>query len=321
MIEKVRPPEKGLLRNMSDFNRIMLDNALAASKDVDAAALIIFLDALDDWDTWKSLEDKGSLILVTQKEEAEKALEPYLDELKAVVRLPEVRFTRLGQIKFATIICITEGIVSGSDTVVCLSGLAAGRRLDTLVVLDLATESDLVKTAGISRDLLERVKPEVFETVLNIAIELASEGREGRPVGSIFVIGDHEKVMSLSRPLIMNPFRGYPESSRNLLDSTVHETIKEFSLLDGAFVIREDGVVESAGMHLDAALEDDGLTPGLGCRHMAAAGITDVTEATAITISGSTGMVRIFRKGKTVMEIERPAVKSIAVSPERPNRG
>ena len=47
------------------------------------------------------------------------------------------------------------------------------------------------------------------------------------------------------------------------------------------------------------------LPQGLGARHHAAAGITAVTEAIAITVSESTGTVTIFRHGLIVTEIEK----------------
>lgn len=285
----------------------MLDNAVRVLKETRASAIVLFLDAVEDWCFWKDSPDKKDLILATQKPDTENSIEAYREEVRAILRLPPVKLTRVGQIKLACIMCITEGIFTTSDKVVCLSGVELHGVLDLLMALDLGKESEVFTTMGISRDLLKKVKPEVLETVLNIALELASEGREGKAIGTTFVIGDHEKVLKLSRPLIMNPFKGYPEEARNILDEAVHETIKEFSLLDGAFVIRDDGVVMSAGVHLDAALETGGHMPGLGCRHMSAAGITDVTDAASITISGSTGIVRIFRKGKILLEIERPS--------------
>src|SRR3990172_1924579 len=291
---------------MTGLNKIMVDNALKVLRETGASALILFLDAIEEWEVWKDIPDKKDLVLVTRSEEAVKELDAFSGELKAVVKLPSVKLTRLGQIKLTAVMCITEGIIKDSDTIVCLTGSSALGVLDMAVVIDLARESEIITTKGISRDLLKRVRPEVLETVLNIALELASEGREGKAVGSTFVIGYNEKVMKLSRPLIMTPFKGSPDEARNILDEAIHETIKEFSVLDGAIVIRDDGVVMSAGIHLDAALKEEGLLPGLGSRHMAAAGITDVTDATAITISGSTGIVRIFRAGKAILEIERP---------------
>ncbi len=292
---------------MPELSRSMMGSALKVLRDVRASSLVVFLDAIDDWGFWKDSRSRKRLVLVTQKEETEKALDPYRKDVKAVVRLPMVKLSRLAQIKLAAIMCITEGVIDSSDKVVCLAGVPSSGSLDTIMALDLKSETEVFTTMGISRDLLKKVKPAVIETVLSIALGLSSEGREGRAVGTTFVIGDNEKVSKLSKPLIMNPFKGYPEEARNILDEAVHETIKEFALLDGAFLIREDGIVMAAGVHLDAALEG-GHMPGLGCRHMAAAGITDVTDAIAVTISGSTGIIRIFRQGKVLLEMERPGM-------------
>lgn len=296
---------------MSELNRLMIEDGVRIVKELEAAALMVFIDALDNWTFWKEIEDKKRLVLATRSSGADRGLGEYMNEIRAVVKLPPVNLTRMSQIKLSVIISITEGVINASDRVVCLSGEAGRGLLDTLMVLELDRENEVFAAGGISRDLLKHLKPEVLETVLKMALELSSEGREGKAIGATFVIGDHEKVLKLSRPLILNPFKGYPEEMRNILDASVHETIKEYSLLDGAFIVREDGVVMSSGVHLDAALEEEGLMPGLGCRHMAAAGITDVTDAVAITISGSTGIVRIFRKGKILLELEKPPGVSV----------
>ncbi len=289
-----------------DFNRSMVDNALTALRDIKGAALVLFLDAIDDWSVWRARPEKRKIILVTHREDFQKDLEPLKENLKAVLRLPNVNLTRLGRVKLSVIMAVTDGVIKNTDRIVCLTGLPRSGLFDTMMALDLSAENEVFSTRCISRGLMKKIRPPVIDTVLGIALELSSEGREGKAVGTTFVIGGYEKVLKLSRPLIMNPFKGYPEEARNILDASLHETIKEFSLLDGAFVIREDGVVMSAGVHLDAALEGGGLLPGLGSRHMAAAGITDVTDAVAITISGSTGIVRVFRKGKVILELEKP---------------
>lgn len=294
---------------MKDLNRLMLESAQAALRESDASSLLLFIDAVEEKGFWRRFREKKKFILVTQKEEPS-GPDARPGEVKAVLRLPAVKLTRLGQVKLSLIMCVAEGLVKSSDTVVCLTGLPSIGQLDAFMVLDLGKESEVFSAMGMSMGLLSKVKPEVLESVLNMALELSGEGREGRAVGTTFVIGDNEKVTGLSRPLIMNPFKGYPEEARNILDEAVHETIKEFSLLDGAFLIREDGVVMAAGVHLDAALKEEGLMPGLGCRHMAAAGITDLTEAAAVTISGSTGIVRIFSKGKVLLELERPSIQT-----------
>ncbi|MEK6531417.1 MAG: diadenylate cyclase [Deltaproteobacteria bacterium] len=293
---------------MKGLNGLIMRDAIAALKMVKGAAIMLFIDALneDGWDAWLRLKRKKDIIIITQSPETEAALDGLRKEFKAIVRLPKARLTRMGYLKLSLIMCITEGLIRGKDKIISVTGACGSGALDTMMVLDVDKETEVFSAMGNIRGLFRHIRPAVLEAALSIAIELSSEGREGRSVGATFVIGDHEKVLGLSRPLIMNPFKGYAEDLRNILNHDMRESIKEYALLDGAFVVREDGVVMSAGVHLDAALEDEGLTPGLGCRHMAAAGITDVTDAAAITISGSTGIVRIFRKGRVVVEIERP---------------
>src|SRR5262249_33498187 len=133
------------------------------------------------------------------------------------------------------------------------------------------------------------------------------EGREGRPVGTLFVVGDSQRVLEQSRSLVLNPFQGHPEAQRNILDPVVEETIKEFSALDGAFVVREDGVVLSAGTQLLPSVAHSQLPGGLGTRHAAAAGITASTNALAVCVSQSTGAVAVFRAGRLVTNLQRPA--------------
>ncbi|AHL22178.1 MULTISPECIES: diadenylate cyclase [Thermococcus] len=140
----------------------------------------------------------------------------------------------------------------------------------------------------------------VLQRMLEIAIELSIEGREGTPVGTIFVIGDTRRVLKHSHQLIPNPFKGH---RINVLDRDSKEIIKEFAQLDGAFVIREDGRIVSAGRYLEVEPKviDLMLPPGLGSRHIAAAGITKLTKAMAISLSES-GTIRIFKNGLMLLE-------------------
>ena len=225
-------------------------------------------------------------------------------QVKTLQYVPKINLTRMGRIKIAVLMGLSAGIVNPKDRLVCVSALPRLHHLDTILVLDLGKEFELLTTDN-GANMVGLVRPEVFDGVLNLAVELANQGREGKPVGTIFTLGDHEKVLQLSRQLIINPFRGYPEEERNILDPNLRETIREFAAIDGAFVIRDDGVVMAAGRHLNAALEEGELPHGLGSRHVAAAGITAVTEAVAIAISESNGTVRIFKHGSIFTEIEK----------------
>jgi DNA integrity scanning protein DisA with diadenylate cyclase activity len=214
--------------------------------------------------------------------------------------------TRAAQVKIATLVASVEGLLQKGDRVICLTGVQGSNSIDTLLILDLGKELELL-TDAMMEPLPPDVRPAVFERVLSLAGELGLEGREGRPVGTVFVLGDTERVMSQSRQLVINPFHGYPESERNVLDARLEETIKEFSALDGAFVIRGDGVIVSAARYLvPQEKAPEPLPQGLGARHEAAAGITMTSEAIALCISHSTGTVSIFRHGWLVTDIQKP---------------
>lgn len=224
------------------------------------------------------------------------------------IQVPDVSLTRMGQVKIALVMAMSRGLLKKGDTIICLSGLAGSGSLDTIMVMQLGREFEIFVAPGDGEEVAPDVVPEVLERVVTIAAELGSEGREGKPVGALFVIGDTERVLSLSRQIILNPFRGYPPEERNILDPVLEETVKELATIDGAFVIGGDGIVESAGAYLKTASIDDDvdLPQGLGARHHAAAGITGVSEAVAIAVSESTGTVTIFRGGKIITQIEKP---------------
>jgi hypothetical protein len=222
------------------------------------------------------------------------------------VSVPDVQMTRAGQVKTALLVCLARGVLHKGDRVICLSGVDGSRALDTLSILNLGGEPELFSLfdpTSFSGDLA----PEVFERVLTLATQLVVEGREGRPVGALFVLGDSERVLEQSRSLVLNPFQGHPESGRNVLDPALEETLKEFSALDGAFIVRGDGVVLTAGSHLmPSPAASTRLVSGLGTRHGAAAGISASTEAVAICISQSTGTVSVYKSGQLVTDIQRP---------------
>jgi len=148
----------------------------------------------------------------------------------------------------------------------------------------------------------ESVDSDVLEQVVTLAVELAREGREGRKVGTIFTVGEVEAVLAHSQPMILNPLAGHDEAERRVSDPSVRETLKEFAMLDGAFVVSDDGVAESAARYLDANAAGLDLPMGLGSRHRAAAAITRTTDAVAVVVSEST-IVRIMDEGELVAEI------------------
>lgn len=147
---------------------------------------------------------------------------------------------------------------------------------------------------GVNEGVLE-------ETVL-LAVEIAREGREGRKIGALFVVGDVDEVLRHSRPMVLDPLYGHPDDSKRIDDPDVRETFKEFAQLDGAFVISDEGVVVSAARYVDASYDGLKLPLGLGSRHVAAASVSKNTDAVAVVVSESS-MVRVFDDGWMIAEI------------------
>jgi diadenylate cyclase len=144
--------------------------------------------------------------------------------------------------------------------------------------------------------------PDVVESLINLAVEIAREGREGKRIGTLFTLGDEDEVLARSRPLILDPLLGHPESSRHITNLNLRGTIKELAQLDGGFVVSHDGFVISACRYLDAVAAEVDVPLGLGSRHIAAANMSAATKAVGIVVSESS-VVRLFCHGHLVGEI------------------
>ncbi len=163
----------------------------------------------------------------------------------------------------------------------------------TSIPWDLYNESRIL-----SYRIPHKINLEILSRVIYLASELARQGREGKPVGTIFVVGEYRKVEPYCKQLIINPFGGMSHRNRSILDPSLSETIKEFSKIDGAFIIGNDGQIHSVGTYLSVPPNTAALPPGLGARHAAARGITLVAPVVSVVISESTGTIRIFWDGK-----------------------
>lgn len=144
--------------------------------------------------------------------------------------------------------------------------------------------------------------PDILDSLLGLAVEIAREGREGRRVGTLFILGDEVEVLARSRSLILDPLLGHPESARHVTNPSLRGTIKELAQLDGAFVVSHSGIVLSACRYLDAVAAPVDVPLGLGSRHLAAANMSAVTKAVGIVVSESS-VVRLFCHGHLVGEI------------------
>lgn len=158
---------------------------------------------------------------------------------------------------------------------------------------------------GMFKSICQRVrkcKKKALEPTIELAVEIAREGREGRRIGTLFTFGDADAVLARSRPLILDPLAGHHNQSKSVTDPNLRGTVKELAQLDGAFVISDTGIVLSACRYLDAVASEVTVPFGMASRHLAGASVSKVTDAIAIVVSESS-MVRVFDDGKLIAEI------------------
>ncbi len=221
------------------------------------------------------------------------------------VLIPPYEYTRVEKIKVAVVAAQTSGLLKNGDVVLALAGPGQDKVVDTLVKVDIGSEDPEERIRVDTLGLPSEFSSQVVEALIHTAMEIGAEGYEGHPVGTIIVIGDSTAVMEKSRQLILNPFQGISEAERNALDPPIRDAVKTFSALDGAFIIREDGVVLASGRYLLTMSRDVKLPMGLGARHSAAASMSDESKAIAITVSQTTGTVRVFKEGENILELRQ----------------
>lgn len=220
-----------------------------------------------------------------------------------VVPLQSEPQTRQVQLSQALLEAIADDFVQTGSRIIALYPGFERENVDSLSIINLSEHLAKLTTRDL-RQLETQVPLENLRRVVDLAVEIGREGREGKRVGTLFVVGHHRKVMELSHEQVHDPFRGYNKSERNIRSPRVRESIKELAQIDGAFVISADGTVVAAGRILDAPATDLTLSKGLGSRHWAAAAISKATNAIAISVSQSTGTVRLFQGGYVVLRIE-----------------
>jgi diadenylate cyclase len=217
-----------------------------------------------------------------------------------VIPLPQYDLGRTEKLKMALVSGIAKGLYREGDVIVALLTLRPASLPDSILIVSVGPEDE---DGAFGFLHAKGVQAEVLDALIDLAVTIGVEGWEGRPVGALFVIGDSSKVMESSRPLSLNPFQGYSEDERNLMSPEVRRALRAFAVLDGAFVLREDGVVLAAGRYLNFDEKDVRVPLGLGARHMAAAGVSRDSDAIAIVVSQTSGAVRVFRHGRAVLEL------------------
>jgi DNA integrity scanning protein DisA with diadenylate cyclase activity len=270
------------------------------TESTEADAILLLLEGPTDWARLKTIAGKGKVVVAANTgDDLIGAKDAGLDTVR--LDMPDSPiYERLTQ---SVLEAVADDILApGSSVVALYSGFDADT-IDSLSVINL--DEHLNRLTGRDlRQLETRVPLDTLKIVVDLAVEIGREGREGKPVGTLFVVGDSRKVLASSRPAGFDPVRGYSRKERTLDDPRVREGIKEIAQMDGAIIVSADGVAEASCRYLDCSAADVTLSKGLGARHWAAAAISRATNAVAVTVSQSNGTVRIFQNGEVVLRIE-----------------
>lgn len=288
------------------FDREFLKSALTLASQADVDHLLYIADMQVAPNDLRGRKCRKKLVYAVTSDVLAGEL---LAKKEQVVIIPAYDYSRTERVKMAVVSALSQGAFKEGDLVLCLTG-RIGRHIDTMMTMKIGSSlDDRVAIEGIK--LGEEFNSQVIDALIQLALQIGQEGFEGHPIGTIICIGDHNAVMESSRQLTINPFQGLSEAERNLLDPRIREAIKNFSVLDGAFVIREDGVVLAAGRYLSSPDDANVKIPlGLGARHAAAATITNSTKCIAMVVSQTSGAVRLFKEGNIVLELHQTARRS-----------
>lgn len=273
--------------------------AAKIAKKLKADAMLILTETGASYD----FVDGGDMpvIAATASDETFNVLKSKKKDGLHAIKLMTRGMSREKQIEDAIAASLKEGVVSDGDTVIIV-GSTLSKEADSVFVYRV-DESKLDFTIY---DLIKKsdVQEEAFEAVVDIALAIGKEGREGRLIGTAFLIGDSKNVLENSTQLILNPFEGHAVEDRLIASPQISETIKELAQLEGVFVVSGDGIIEAAGRYLDVDTNEVDIPRGLGTRHAAVAAITVASDAIGISVSQSGGIVRIFKNGEVAVRIE-----------------
>lgn len=308
----MRPEIDDADREEHQETRELVTSAFGLARSLGIKTLVVQADEISDMRLVKKLRDDERIIWIASRQ---KQIPDSSLSKDVVLAMPDASLNRLSQLNLALFLAALNRHFGLEERVLGLSGVAGSQRLDTLVIAKPARDYPWLEhhssEMAISRHLAR---------LLEIALSFAREGREGSAIGTIFVLGDGKELSQYLRQLILNPLKGHAQAMRSIHNPDLSETLREYSAMDGAFVVNPRGIVESAGTYIDAPVGPAHLSPGLGSRHAAAMAITAATGATAIAVSSSSGTISVYDGGKMVLELERAHQGAREHLSDRPQR-
>ena len=267
-----------------------------------ADAILVLLDGSADWQKLRQAVP-ATVTKIIVATDSERDLAGAAEAGLIPLPLNKEKSPLLERLQHALLEAVADEILkSNCDVIAVYSGFEP-QKLDSISLIRLDDRMRRLTSRDLQR-LESSVPLKSLKVMIDLATQIGREGREGKKVGTMFVIGDTRRVLMHCKDSGFDPLKGYHRRMRNLFDPRVREDIKEIAQMDGAFIVSPDGIVEKSRQIIEVKHTDLTLSKGLGARHWAGAAISQITKAVAIVVSQSSGTVRLFQNGELVLRIE-----------------
>lgn len=284
-------------RSVEQFAEMSADVARASKADV----VVCVTESGRLFRCIRKFAPDATLVAATPSEKTYQAL---TEEGSDVVRLPVRVPNRFKEARHAIAVALQAGKVRSGDLVQCVIGQGLlGARGDFLVLTDVGEEAAGVPLHDLIK-ITDGVKASVLDATSELACRIGQAARRGKRIGAVFMLGDSTNVLEGARQLVLNPLQGHGDHERIITTFATHDMLMELAKLDGAFVVRGDGFIQTAGTFLEPGAARIEPLQGLGARHVTAAAVTARTHSIAIVVSATDGNVRVFSQGATVMQLD-----------------
>ena len=267
-------------------------------QNTEADAVLVEVDSVKDMEKIQEFASSNEINLlgVSSNEKIKKKFEK-------IIFVPEILKKIKTRLEFAITAALMQDLLKNEDMIVYV-GKFDSENYNFISTRTISQSG----TNGLYEIFynLKNIKTGVIYSVLAIAVQLGKKGKEGKPIGTSFIIGDCGNVMQRSSQITYNPFE---RSYVTINDAGVQNMIREFSRLDGAFIISGEGKILAASRYLESGKDGLSLPKGLGARHISAAWITKITDAVAVVLSESDNMIRVFKNGELVWLVDPDEVR------------
>jgi len=201
----------------------LLQSACRLVQELPADAVLLLTETNLDWDAVQQELDGCRLLVAAQDPELTGKLKTYPN--LTVLEIDPGPTPTQERMSLALLAAVAEEkLHTGAHVVALYNGIEAEEgkpeHIDSLSVIHLGEHLERLSAQEL-RKLDTQVPLETLRAVVDLATEIGREGREGKPVGTMFVVGDTRKVMKMSRSLNFNPFRGYSRAERDIRDRKV----------------------------------------------------------------------------------------------------